>query len=65
MKLPLRIRRFGESFIIRDAAGMSICAVDYENEPGRRNSTKRMDEKTAREMAKRIARLLTSEGSTA
>lgn len=58
MQLPLIIRQFGESFIIRDAAGTSICAVYYENERGRQNATKRMDEETARDMAKRIARLL-------
>ena len=59
MHLLLSIRRFNESFIIRDSAGMLICAVYYENERGRQNATKRMDEDTAKDMVKRIARLLT------
>lgn len=62
MQLPLRICRLGESFIVRDAAGTSICAVYFENERGRRNSTKRMDEETARETAKRIARTMSGNG---
>jgi len=41
MQLLLRIYRFGESFSIKDAAGTSICANYFEDEPGWRNNTKR------------------------
>ena len=59
MQLPLIIRQNSESFIIRDHANTMICTIHYENDPSRQNTTKRMNEETAREMAKRIARLLT------
>ena len=61
MKLPLRIRRRAEAFLIDDAANVSVCALYFENEPGRRNSTNRMDSETAEKTAKRIARLLTDD----
>jgi hypothetical protein len=58
-KLPLHIRQRDESFIISDDAGLMVCALYYENERGRQNAKKRMDEVTPREMAKRIARIST------
>ena len=62
MKLPLRIRQHDESFIITDNAGLLVAAVYFEDERGRRNSTMRMDRENAREVAKRIARTLSSNG---
>jgi hypothetical protein len=58
MKLSRYLRQRAESFLIDDDAGTLICAVYFTDSPGRRNSTERMDEATAREMAKRIARLV-------
>ncbi len=58
MQLPLIVRQNSQSFVIRDLANTMICTVHYENDPGQRNSMKRLDEEAAREMATRIARLL-------
>lgn len=59
MKLPLHIHALEECFLIKDDVGMLVCAVYFSDEPGRRNSTGRMDRETAEATAKRIARLLT------
>jgi hypothetical protein len=62
MKLPLRITRYAESFIIRDAHETSICTVFFDSgNDSERAIRKRMSEAEAEALAKRIARLLTDE----
>lgn len=56
LKLPLRIIRTSESFCIEDAAGVRFGYVYFEQEPGRRNATNRMNEAAALEIVRRQAR---------
>jgi hypothetical protein len=60
MKLPLKITRYEESFIVRDAHEVSIFTVYFdEGDPVRRGVRKRLDKVEAEAIAKQIARLLT------
>lgn len=62
MKLPLRISRYAESFIIKDAHDISICAIYFDSgNDSERSIRKRLSEEEAEDLAKRIARLLTDE----
>lgn len=56
LKLPFRIIRAPESYCIEDAAGVRFGYVYFENEPGRRNATRRLTEAEALEIVKRQAR---------
>lgn len=60
MKLPLTIKKFGESVSIVDALGRSIYLY-FENDQTRRSATKRFTEEEAVELARRVARLLTDD----
>lgn len=43
LALPLVVTEFGESFVVRDAAGKSVCAVYFDDGcTERRNSSGRM-----------------------
>ena len=54
---PWKIEEQGESFQIRDAAGRILANVYFEDEPTRRNFSKRLSEDDARRMAQQILRL--------
>jgi hypothetical protein len=62
MRLPLRITKYAESFIIRDAHDTSICSIFFDRgNDSERAIRKRMSEEEAEALAKRIARMLTDE----
>ena len=61
IRFPLRITEVGEAIAVLDAAGTNLSCLYYENEPIRRQSTKRVTRDEAVEMAKIIARALTAE----
>jgi len=54
---PWKIEEQGESFQIRDAAGRILAYVYFEDEPTRRNFSKRLSKDDARRMAQQILRL--------
>ena len=54
---PWKIEDQGESFQIRDAAGRILAYVSFEDEPTRRNFSKRLSEDDARRIAQQILRL--------
>lgn len=54
---PWRIEERGESFQIMDSAGTQLAFVYFEDEPTRRNFTKRLSKNDARRMAEQILRL--------
>jgi hypothetical protein len=58
MRLPLRIARLGACFVVRDATGLNLAYVYFENEPTRANILKVPPQAEAMELAKRIARAL-------
>jgi hypothetical protein len=55
---PLRIIRLDAAFAIRDANGISLAYVYFENDPSRANILKAMPEAEAKEIAQRIATAL-------
>lgn len=60
MKLPLKIMRYEESYIVRDAHEISLFAIYFDDQPGvRRQVRKRLSKEEAEALAKRIARFLT------
>lgn len=62
MRLPLRISKYAESFIIKDATDTAICAIYFDKgNDSERAIRKRMSEEEAEDLAKRIARFLTDE----
>ena len=58
LTLPLRIIRIDAAFVIRDAAGISLAYVYFEDDQTRAGILKVMPEAEAKEVAKRIARAL-------
>ena len=54
---PWKIEEQDESFQIRDAAGRILAYVYFEDEPTRRNFSKRLSKDDARRMAQQILRL--------
>lgn len=65
MKLPLKISRYEESYIVRDAHEISLFAIYFDDEPGvRRQVRKRLSMEEAEALAKRIARWLTDQEET-
>lgn len=59
MQLPLKITRFKECFLVRDDTGLSICSVDFDDDPKRAIVTKRLSPQKAEVIVKHIARALT------
>ena len=59
MKLPLKIKRTGESFGIVDSVGTMIAYVYFDNDVDRASVRKRMHEDEARDIAQFVARALT------
>jgi hypothetical protein len=58
---PFRIVRLEACFVIRDASGISLAYVYFENDPTRAIILKVPAEAEARELAQRIARDLSAE----
>ena len=54
---PWMIEEQGESFQIRDAAGRILANVYFEDEPTRRNFSKRLSKDDARRVTQQILRL--------
>lgn len=54
---PWRIEERGESFQVMDSAGRQLAFVYFEDEPIRRDMTKRLSKYDARRMAEQILRL--------
>ena len=54
---PWNLEEQGEPFQIRDAAGRILAYVYFEDEPTRRNFSKRLSKDDARRMAQQILRL--------
>ena len=54
---PWKLEEQGELFQIRDAAGRILAYVSFEEEPTRRNFSKRLFKDDARRMAQQILRL--------
>ena len=54
---PWKIEEQGESFQIGDAAGRILAHVYFDDEPTRRNFSKRLSKDDARRMAQQILRL--------
>jgi endo-1,4-beta-D-glucanase Y len=54
---PWSIDEQTESFIVKDATGLPIAYVYFENEPQRQMSMKRMSRDEARRIAANIAKL--------
>ena len=57
-RLPLRVKRAGESYQIVDAAGRSIY-IYFEDDETRRSAMQRWTSAEAETLAKQIARALT------
>lgn len=58
-RLPLRIRKSGESFAVEDAGGVALAFVYFEEDPGRRRLANRLSGADAKAVAQTIARALT------
>ena len=54
---PWTLAESGESFVIMDSAERTLAFVYFEDDPVRRNFTKRLSKDDARRMAKQILRL--------
>jgi hypothetical protein len=54
---PWSIEERQESFIVRDASGQQIAYLDFEDEPQRQLSTRRLSRDEARRIAANIAKL--------
>ena len=54
---PWRVVERGECFIVEDANGQQLAFVYFEDEPGRRNLTKRLTSDEAWRVASNIAKL--------
>jgi hypothetical protein len=55
---PLKISRLDAAFVIRDANGLSLAYIYFENDPPRARIVNMMPEAEARDLAQRIARAL-------
>ena len=58
-RLPLRIRKDGASFIVKDANGLSLAYVYFEDEKSRRDLMNLLTSADAKAVAQAIARALT------
>ena len=54
---PWKLEEQGESFQIGEAVGRILACVYFEDEPTRRNFSKRLSKDDARRMAQQILRL--------
>jgi hypothetical protein len=54
---PWKLAEHKESFVIENAAGQPLCYLYHEDEPGRRNVTRRLTREDARTLAIQIAKL--------
>lgn len=55
---PWHVEEWNDScFIIKDATGLSIAYVYFDDVPSRRSATKLMDKDNARRIANRIAKI--------
>lgn len=54
---PWKVIEHKESFEVVDAKGQNLAYLYYEDEPGRRNATKRLTRDEARRIAAHIARI--------
>ena len=63
IRLPLRIRTVGEAVAIEDDAGVKLAYVYFEDEPGRREVTRRVTKAEAIALARLMARTLTERAS--
>jgi hypothetical protein len=54
---PFTSRQSGESFIVGSASGRLLAYVYFEDEPGRRDVTRRLSREGARRLAQQIQRL--------
>lgn len=61
MKLPLKVKRSGESYRIEDATGRAIYLYVEDDEFRRSAARTRWTSKEAEALAKRIARMLTDD----
>ena len=63
MRLPLKIKRHDESFIVTDASGVTLLAVYFDagEDTSRRAIRNRMGLDEAQDIARRCARFLTDE----
>ena len=64
-RLPLRIRKTGESFAVEDANGVALAYVYFEDDPSRRGLVNRLSGDEAKAVAQTIARALTAEAESA
>ncbi len=55
--LPFQLVEHGESFVVANATGHPLAYVYHEDEPGRRDVTRRLTREDARRLATAIARL--------
>lgn len=56
---PWSVEDIDAAFVVRDAQGQGLAYIYYEEEPGRRVSTKLLTQDEARRIAVNIARLPT------
>jgi hypothetical protein len=54
---PWKIVERGESFVVEDAAGVTLAYVYFEDEPTRRRFSKRLSKDDARKLTEQILRL--------
>ena len=54
---PWKLVEHKESFVIENAAGQPLCYLYHEDEPGRRDVTRRLTREDARTLAIQIAKL--------
>jgi hypothetical protein len=54
---PWKIVERGESFVVEDAAGVTLAFVYFEDEPARRGFARRLSKADARNMAEQIVQL--------
>ena len=56
---PRKVIKHDESYEVRDATGLPLASVYFENETIRQSSTRRLSKDEARRVAAQIARLPT------
>ncbi len=59
--MPLRIRKSGESYVVKDANGVALAYVYFEDDPSRRGLVNRLSGDEAKAVAQTVARALTED----